>query len=169
KLEKESKIPFRLLRILQTTFVSLQLLLQIQGVTKSKYKLHETVITTEERLQQGQIFNRAHVTRNEIEIAENLKQKIFNNSRYYRNTEEDEREDIENLTLERKYIYQEIFHRNIGHEDAYEEYQNKTKRKEPKIKEISTQYNLNDLNESNLYYTTIQSKEKPIYIPRRNN
>ncbi|CAG8643434.1 35261_t:CDS:2, partial [Racocetra persica] len=169
RLEKESKIPFRILRILQTTFVSVQLLLQTQGVTPSTYELHKSIITTEQRLQQAHLLNRAHTICKEIETAKRIEHTIINNPRYYRSTDEDYTDQIEHLTPEEKYIYQEIFFRNIEHEDLYEEYRNHIKRKEPKIREISTQYDLNDLKQSNLYYTSTKSGNKPIYISRRNN
>ncbi|CAG8617936.1 9109_t:CDS:2, partial [Racocetra persica] len=102
RLEKESKIPFRILRILQTTLVSIQLLLQTQEVTPSTYELHESIITTEQRLQQAHLLNRAHTTQEEIRTAEAIEQKIINNSRYYRSTDEDYTDQLEHLTPEGK-------------------------------------------------------------------
>ncbi|CAG8819174.1 36897_t:CDS:2, partial [Racocetra persica] len=105
RLEKDSKILFRIFRILQTTLVSIQLLLQIQGVIPSIYELHESIITTEQKLQQAHLLNRAHAIHEEIETAERIEQTIINNPKYYRSTDKDYTDQLEYLTPEEKYIY----------------------------------------------------------------
>ncbi|CAG8792950.1 25272_t:CDS:1, partial [Racocetra persica] len=93
-----------------------QLLLQNEGVTRSEYKLHKTIIPIKEALKHEQTLNRTHLTYNQIRTAEQTNQKIINNPRLYRSTEEDTGEVIEHLE---EYPYQEIFFRNIEHKNHY--------------------------------------------------
>ncbi|CAG8701852.1 12863_t:CDS:1, partial [Racocetra persica] len=91
-------------------------------VTRSKYELHETIISTKEALKHEQTLNRAHLTYEQIEVTKRTNKKIINNPRLYRSTEEDTAEVI---GLSEEYPYQEIFFRNIEHENLYEKTRNK--------------------------------------------